>query len=511
MLQEFIVYLRENRALMAKAWAENYAQMGLDDQELDLEAWNETAMLALDALSDFLENGNFGKVEKLLEELTATQSLPGMSFSQSQRAFTSVRYALLPVVVDMYQGPELIHVLCQVNQAIDQMVLYFGDFYRERIKEKFRSYAESLERQVQERTSELEESRSNYEILFEEISDGCFVNQGGRIVVANKAFCEMHGYCREDVIGRKCQELIADDSRAMVMERFFRHLKGEIPFETYTYCRKDREGNSFPTENRVKPITYKGKAAALGLCIDIMERLDLEEKVRQKDRLALIGSLTTSIAHEIRNPLSAIKVNLELLLDKLNLKGNDLRRMEIAKEQAIKLENIVSQMMDFAKPIKVNYTMMRIGEVVDQTLELLGAEMERKGICLVNNLDVELPHVMIDKEKMMEALSNIIRNAIESFDGREGDKSIEFKSRSKKYHDKKYVELSIADNGMGIKRKHLKKVFEPFFTVGKKDGIGLGLSIVKKIMEAHNGRIVIQSEEGKGACFNLAIPMEISQ
>jgi PAS domain S-box-containing protein len=439
------------------------------------------------------------------------QRFAGVSFAESQQTFSAVRYILFPSIIEKYRNGDLLSVLNRVNRAIDMIIFHFGDYFRKSHAEKLKSHANKLEEEVEKRTIELDESRRNYQILFEEITDGCFVNQGGRIVFANKAFCDMHGYDREELIGMQCEKLIAEDSRAMVMERFYLHLKGKIPFETYLYCRQDKNGQRFPTENRVKLIKYNGRPAVLGLCTDITERLDMEEKIKQKDRLALIGSLTTSIAHEIRNPLSAIKVNLQILLDKVDLQGNDLRRIQIAHEQSIQLENTVFQMMDFAKPIKLDYGMTSMPDVIDQALQLLEGKIGNRKVSIVKHFHADLPEIMADKEKILEAVTNVLRNALEAFNGVGRKRKIEFKAEPKMFHAKRHLKLSIIDNGTGINPKDKKTIFEPFFTKGKKEGIGLGLSIVKKIIDAHNGRVQIKSEEKKGTCFNILLPVDISQ
>ena len=511
MIEDFLAYLRSNKADLLKAWREKLHEISPAYDELDPKIFNESASTVFDAFCHILERGDFQPLRLLLEEMIMEHRFPGVSFAESQQAFSAVRYILFPTIIEKYKNGDLLAVLNRVNQAIDMIIFHFGDYFRRSHAEKLKSHANKLEDEVQKRTLELEESRRNYQILFEEITDGCFVNQGGKIVFANKAFCDMHGYDREELIGMQCEKLIAEDSRAMVMERFYLHLKGKIPFETYIYCRQDKRGQRFPTENRVKLIKYNGKPAVLGLCMDITERLEMEEKIKQKDRLALIGSLTTSIAHEIRNPLSAIKVNLQILLDKMNLEGNDLRRVQIAHEQSIQLENTVSQMMDFAKPIKLDYALTSVEEVIDQAIELLEGKIQKTDVSIVKNLDVGLPDVMVDKEKILEAMTNLLRNALEAFDGVGRQREIEFKAETKRLHAKRHLKLSIIDNGIGISSKDKKNIFEPFFTKGKKEGIGLGLSIVKKIIDAHNGRIQIKSEENKETCFNIMVPVDISQ
>ena len=511
MTDDFLAYLRTNKDDLLNAWRDELRQISPAYREIDLRNFTDSASTVFDAFCHILERGDFEPLRVLLEEMIMERRFPGVSFAESQQAFSAVRYILFPTIIEKYQDGDLLAVLNRVNRAIDMIIFHFGDYFRKSHAEKLKSHADKLEEEVQKRTLELDESRRNYQILFEEITDGCFVNQGGKIVFANKAFCDMHAYDREELIGMQCEKLIAEDSRAMVMERFYLHLKGKIPFETYLYCRQDKHGQRFPTENRVKMIKYNGKPAVLGLCTDITERLEMEEKIKQKDRLALIGSLTTSIAHEIRNPLSAIKVNLQILLDKLDLQGNDLRRLQIAHEQSFQLENTVYQMMDFAKPIKLDYGMTSIHEVIDQAIQLLEGKIQKGKVSVVKRLNADLPEIMTDKEKILEAVTNVLRNALEAFNGVGRKREIAFNAETKMLHAKRHLKLSIVDNGIGISPKDKKNIFEPFFTKGKKEGIGLGLSIVKKIIDAHNGRIQIKSEENKGTCFNIMLPVDISQ
>ena len=510
-MDDFLEYLRAHKSSLLDEWANKFGELSPAYEKIDHKRWNESSSAVFDAFCRILENNDFEPMRRLLEDMTVTHRFPGVSFKESQQAFSAVRYVLFPILIGKYQGDEFLNILFRINHAIDRIIFHFSDYFQKAHENKLKIYTNELEGEVKKRTLELEESRKNYQILFEEISDGCFVNQGGRIVFANKAFCEMHGYDREEMIGTQCEKLIADDSRNMVMERFYLHLKGIVPFETYIYCRQDKMGQRFPTENRVKLIKYNGKPAVLGLCTDITERMDMEQKIKQKDRMALIGRLSTSIAHEIRNPLSAIKVNIQLLLNKLDLEGNDLRRLQIAHEQSIQLESIVSQMMDFSRPIKLNYSMSTVHDLVEQATQLVEEKMERGHITLVSDMDSNLPKIMVDREKMIEAVSNVLSNAIEAFDGTHVPKTIECRGVEKSYHAKKHIQLSIIDNGVGIRAEDKLNVFEPFFTKGKKGGVGLGLSIVKKIVQAHNGRIRVKSEPGKTTSFTLMIPVDITQ
>jgi len=511
MIKDFVTYLKQEKSSLVQAWIEKFNETTSELYKINLDQLVGSTSAAFDAFCDTVENDDFNPMKAYLEHMTKDGQFKGISFAETQQAFRNVTYILFPVLTNRYQGDNLLTILVRVNHVIDMIIFYLSRYFQESHAQKLKNYANELEEEVKKRTTQLEESRSNYQILFEEITDGCFVNQGGRIVFANKAFCEMHGYDRQEIIGTQCEKLIADDSRDAVMERFFQHLKGIVPFESFIYCRQEKDGQHFPTENRVKLIKYNGKPAVLGLCTDITERLEMEQKIKQKDRLALIGRLSTSIAHEIRNPLSAIKVNIQILMDRLKLEGNDLRRLEIAREQSIQLESIVSQMMGFTKPIKLNYNMTRIDKLVDQAIEVFEDRIKEKNISLSKNLDPTLPNIMVDKEKMIEAISNVLINAIEAFDEAKKHKKIEFKAKTTTYHGKEYLKLSVIDNGIGIHPDDKKNIFEPFFTKGKKGGVGLGLPIVKKIVDIHKGHIQIKSEEMKNTDFSLIMPVEISQ
>ena len=168
-------------------------------------------------------------------------------------------------------------------------------------------------------------------------------------------------------------------------------------------------------------------------------------------------------------------------------------------------------MMDFAKPIKLDYGMTSIHNVIDQALQLHEGKIGKGKVSIVKNLNADLPEIMADKEKILEAVTNVLRNALEAFNGVGRKRKIEFKAEPRMFHAKRHLKLSIIDNGIGISPKDKKNIFEPFFTRGKKEGIGLGLSIVKKIIDAHNGRVQIKSEENKGTCFNILLPVDISQ
>ena len=504
-------YIKDKRKFLTEEWikiCEECPEIGTIEE---FEHYTRIGCYAIDLFCGSIENNDLECLTRSIENLLDSNNGKVISISDAHFIISSIRNILSKKLGYQYQGEELVRRLIQVNQIFDHSISHLWTFFQKTQEQKCKDYAAKLKKKIQKRTCELRESQSNYQILFEKINDGCFVNQNGRIVFANKAFCEMHAYERNEIIGIKCQNLISDDSRDMVMKRFYQHLKGKNKFDTFIYCRQDKNGRRIPTENRIKLIKYKEKPAVLGLCTDITHRIEMEEKVKQKDRLALIGRLTTSIAHEIRNPLSAIKVNIEVLLENLHLNGNDLRRLQIAQEQSVLLNNILSETLQFAKPIKLDYSMTDVGNVINYVMNLFEKKIEKDGIKVSCKIDPDVDYVMADRARLIEAVANVLKNAIEAFDENDlREKLVIISSQNIIVDSKQHLRLSIRDNGKGIKDQDRKNMFEPFVTIGKKGGVGLGLPIVKRIIDAHNGYFDIKSKLGKGTAFSFIIPTEIT-
>jgi len=510
MATDLLVFLKENKDSLVAKWAQathlvrpGYVSLKIEDIEVGASA-------AYDAFCSIIENNNYDDMDKFIVWVTKTRRSQNVSFTEIQRGFGNFRYVLLPIILKMFTGAKLYETLESIDRIIDLTILRFSDHFKSIHEQALENYAHDLDREVKTRTRELEESRHNYQILVEGISDGCFVCQEGKVAFANKSFCEMHGYSFNELIGQEYIELAAPDSRKIVKGYFNPQLYEKTENMQYVYLRQDKHGDYFPTENRVTLIKYNNKDAFLGLCTDITKRLEAEENLRQKERLALIGKLTTSIAHEMRNPLSAIKMNVQLLLNCLKLESFDLRRMQIVDEQLIKLECVLSQILDFAKPVRIEYTLTNIKEIVEQSVSLLESGIAEKNCQLSMKFPTNLPKVLIDKEKMVQALTNILKNAIEALDSDGCSNKISIRAKKIIHNSRKYIEISVIDNGVGIRLEDQPYLFEPFYTKGKKDGVGLGLSNVKKILDAHCGYVSIKSTKRRGTSFDMLIPTDLS-
>jgi signal transduction histidine kinase len=217
--------------------------------------------------------------------------------------------------------------------------------------------------------------------------------------------------------------------------------------------------------------------------------LRTQKRLVQSEKLAAVGQLVASVVHEIRNPLSAVKMNLSILESKCSGDKVIAEHFQLAKSQTERLESMLTELLDYSKPVSLNLTPIAIGDLVDQAVR----ELQPGSI-----IDVRLhdPTMMIrvDTEKMHQVLLNILLNAIQAIDS---DGKIIIASAAVDFEGIPAVRLSISDNGHGIAKDNVDKVLEPFFTT-RKQGTGLGLPNAKKIIEAHGGDMTIRSEIGKG-------------
>lgn len=400
------------------------------------------------------------------------------------------------------RGKKLLDALERLNACLLYTIKKFSNYFQSLHEMEIRNHAENLELEVEKRTGELAESESKYRVLVEEINDGYFVvNRNGRIVFANQEFCNLYGYSLQEMIGKAYTDLVAPRSLPTVQSFYEKRMAGKVTKDIYIYLRRHKNGSVLPTENKVKRILYQGKYAVAGICRDITERMEIEKRVRESERLAHIGKLTTSLAHEIRNPLSSVKMNSQIILRNSALDGNDKRRMEIVVNEISRLERILHEMLDFARPVKLKFEPVSISHVVDSCLEIMDTRIREKNIAVTRRYEKRVPQILVDQEKVEQMLINVLLNSIEILPQR-GNIVVVTKQPGRNGNP---LRIEISDDGPGINAGDLPFIFDPFFS-NKKQGTGLGLSNVKKIIEAHGGNVNVMTIQPHGTRVCLAIP-----
>jgi PAS domain S-box-containing protein len=297
--------------------------------------------------------------------------------------------------------------------------------------------------------------------------------------------------------GKHFLEFVAPDDEDFVMSKWEDAKKGIFtPYEIETTLKDGRKINIMVT---TAPVV--GTDHYILVQRDITEFKNLEKKLYNSQKLAALGQLSAGIAHEVRNPLSSIKMSLQILEKRMNPEGNDLKRFKIAQKEVEHLEELVNNVLVFAKPVEPKIASVDLNKVLEQAIALAEKVIQDKQASVKLETQQDLPQVNVDVAMITDAFLNIIRNAVEAV----GDKgSIRIYARSIGSQPPAAL-VVVEDNGCGIEDEDMPHLFNPFFTK-KKYGTGLGLSQVSKIVELHQGKIEIISEKDKGTKVCVTLP-----
>ena len=226
--------------------------------------------------------------------------------------------------------------------------------------------------------------------------------------------------------------------------------------------------------------------------------------IRRADRLASLGTLTAGLAHEIRNPLVAIKTLTQLLPERLDDEEFRTQFLQIASGEVDRISSLVTELLEFARPSDPKLELENINTILDGMLLLASTETKKKQINIIKNFASDLPPVQIDREQIKQVFLNILLNAVDAT--RENGK-ITVKTKSFiKPGGEPFAQIEFTDTGCGIPEEYLEDIFNPFFTT-KSTGSGLGLSISNQIIQDHRGYIDVESQLDKGSSFFINLPV----
>lgn len=231
------------------------------------------------------------------------------------------------------------------------------------------------------------------------------------------------------------------------------------------------------------------------------EHKKLKKQLRRSEHLASLASLAAGVAHEIRNPVGAIRNSIGLLKRDLRLDGEDKRLMEIVIEESERLDGIITDFLGFARPKKPLFSEVYLKDIWDEVITLLEKDDRWNDKIKISKEYQSLPTLFADPDQMRQVSWNLLLNAVQAMP--EGG-TIEVRLVNRP--QEKMVEAVLSDTGYGMSKEVLDKVFEPFWTT-KSQGTGLGLPIVHRIIEGHNGLIDIESREGKGTTIKINLPV----
>jgi PAS domain S-box-containing protein len=339
---------------------------------------------------------------------------------------------------------------------------------------------------------------SDYKFAIDSAAIVAFTDEKGIIKSVNDKFVEISQYTREELIGQDHSLL----NSGFHSKEFFKDLwrtigsgkvwKGEIR-------NRAKDGSFYWVDTTIVPFLKENGKPYQYLAIrnDITERKKTEEMLHRQDKLAAVGQLAAGVAHEIRNPLTSMKGYAEFL----QLDEEDPQRREfidIILDEIDRVNNIVEEFMLLAKPKAVELEEKNIVPILGNSVSLLEFEARKRNVKLHFDFSADIVQIECDENRLKQVFLNFIKNGIEAMPAG-GDLFVRAVVAGKN------VEISIQDTGVGIPPETLKKIGEPFYTT-KKDGNGLGLMVSFKIIESHNGKVYIESEQNKGTTFKILLP-----
>ena len=238
------------------------------------------------------------------------------------------------------------------------------------------------------------------------------------------------------------------------------------------------------------------------------ERADQRARAeRQEEQAALIGTIASGIAHEIRNPLSTLRMNLQLLredwddpITEREQKGR--KRIDVLLRETVRLDTVVSDFVRFAAGHALQLEPADLNVLAGELLDFLGPQAERNRIRLVRDFARGLPRIEVDVSLLRQSLLNLLVNALQAMPGG-GDITV------RTFEEGPFVKVEVRDTGPGIPPENLERIFSLYFST-KPGGTGLGLAMVKKIVEEHGGAVEVRSEPGKGAAFTVCLKRSAS-
>ncbi len=368
-----------------------------------------------------------------------------------------------------------------------------------------------LLRVVHRQQRQLQASEERYRALFEQARDGIGVVRlsDHHLIEANNKACEILGRRQQDCIDHDIRELFRKTASNGALDHLLAvdgHTSSESELVIQT-----AEGRALPVSVSFTPLSTDGEAVMIMSLRDLSlrkklesEREEMQRQLYQSSKMASIGELSAGVAHEINNPLNGIINFAQLLKDEQTPRSEFEQQMiDGIIDEGERIAKIVRGLLTFARADTYELTQAHFADCIKTSIALFGRQFEKDGITVEIDLEKDLPLVRADVSRLRQVVVNMISNAHHALKAKPAD-SVErklFKITARRAGDN-IVRVEFYDNGVGIKREDLGKVFDPFFTTRRETGgTGLGLSVSFGIIRDFGGRINVESEEGKFTRF----------
>ncbi|MCF8566580.1 PAS domain S-box protein [Alicyclobacillus tolerans] len=342
---------------------------------------------------------------------------------------------------------------------------------------------------------QLRENQQRYRSLLEHNPDGvCSLDWDGHFLEANPAFEKISGYTRQELQNMSFADLLFDRdierARAIHEQTLVYGELKQLEFQI-----RHKSGGEVHVRYTNVPIVVNGQVVGMYVILrDVTDLAQTEELLRKSEKLSAVGQLAAGVAHEIRNPLTALKGFVHLLRE-----DPKPDYMDIMMQELNRIELISSEMLVLAKPQISSYQLRELNPLLESVIALMEAQANLKNVEIVADLDSCRPSVFCEETQLKQVCVNLMKNAIEAMPNG-GVLNVRLKAL------RTHVQLEFQDHGPGMRPEQLSKLGEPFYTT-KEGGTGLGLVVVYKIIENHQGTIDYLSTLGAGTTVRIALPI----
>lgn len=421
------------------------------------------------------------------------------------RSFSSRLRALFAGTQAISKGDLNVRINIDSRDEIGELASSFNEMAAalSEARGKLEEYGKGLEEKIAERTKEVNEARDFSENVIHTMLDGLFVTDlGGDLIKINKGMADLTGYSEEEVFGKNILkgQFYSETESSKVAEVFKRALREDY-VRNIEIILLSKDGRQVPV--RIGASVLRNRDGRPKAMVAVVHDISQEKEVER-----MKSELLSNISHELRTPLTAIQgfTNTLLTVNEID-EQTRLEFLKIVEEESERLGRSISDLLDISKMeagwVKITKERHQLLDIVRDVVDEFSTEAKAKEILLRVSMPEELQEVEIDKEHISQAMGQLLSNAIK-FTNPAGRITLEVADSGGQ------VAVSVSDTGVGIPKDALPMVFDRFFKVRRpgveSKGVGVGLALVKYIVENHGGRVWAESEEGKGSKFTFTLP-----
>jgi len=347
------------------------------------------------------------------------------------------------------------------------------------------------------------EHKLRLESIFDNMDDGIIaIDKEFNILAINQKQAGILGYSPEELIGKSCMEIIHPDCKENSQRVFLTGEKARKEIVLH-----DKDDKEIYEDIIFAPIkNNEGEVIqVIEVLRDITEKKQMENLLIRSERLASMGEIAASVAHEINNPMGIILGFTQRLLDRVPMDSLDHEELKIIEQECIRCGKIIKDLLVFARPNIPQKQLHSIEEIISHSVKLIEFQINKKGIHFSQKISNEAK-IEIDPHQFQQVLINILLNAIQAMPNGGTLQISVWDQPPHNNYPKGSTCIKITDTGIGIAEEKKNRVFEPFYS-SKTNGTGLGLSLSKKIIDAHGGNLELESEIGKGTQVMITLPL----